>query len=396
LPLRDEIVGGYNTYEPSRDQSEYDRYKSWNFGPHFHGSPTMWRYSDARAWIYEWAEKDTLKKYEFDLASGRFVRGAAHPWVAQGDVGATNCGAAFLLCIDAMPGGMLALSANGRDRSSGIVWAILRGGVHEMSASGIASSLPAGDALYAFDAQSMRRLWSQRIWSVPRFAGPTVADGRVLVPSNFWVFSVYVLNDVPAANNGAAARVRAAAVTAQPPAPAPPVPAWGAMAMEHRPVADYAADPMFRARQALPALFAGRDAGGVIPGAQYIANGTEHYTCPAPPANAACVWTRTEASLTPLAVAPGHVAAAAPAAASPVTVAIDPQSYHVRTFPWPRAAGWQVIEPGSTPLSGPFANAVFVLRTMTVNGAPPATLPGAGGDVAVPFTALYSAFVQGK
>jgi hypothetical protein len=400
LPQRDEIVGGYNRYEPSRDQSEYDRYKSWNFGPHFHGSPTMWRFSDTTAWIYEWAEKDTLKKYAFDLTTGRFVKGA-HPWVAQGDVGATNCGVAFLLCIDAMPGGMLALSANGRDRSSGIVWAILRGGAHDMDApgpmpSGMQSPVPAGDSLYAFDAQSLRRLWSQPIWSVPRFAGPTVADGRVLVPSNFWVFSVYVLNDAPAAKNGTASRAAAVTAAAASTAPVPPVPAWGAMTMDTRPVASYDADPMFRARQALPSLLAKRDPGGVIPGSQYVAIGTEHYACPPPSPGAACAWTRTEATLTPLAIAPGHAAAALGAAASaPASVTIDAHDYRVATFPWPRAAGWQVIESGTATLNGPFANAVYVLRTMTVNGAPPTTWP-APGDVAVPFTALYSAFVQGK
>ncbi|HWT04845.1 MAG TPA: PQQ-binding-like beta-propeller repeat protein, partial [Xanthomonadales bacterium] len=258
------------------------RYQTWNQGPHLHGSPTFWRVSDRTGYVYEWAEKDYLKKYEFDLRTGRFTvrHPILHPWVArETDILAAPCVMA-LLCLNAMPGGMLALSANGTDQSSGIVWAILR-----------AYDLRSHDSIYAFDARTLKLLWSDPIGAVPHFAGPTVADGHVFVPTNSmqWRFTIYALGNAVAAKQ----TVRGAKRVWPPPEVARKMAMTLMMPMKiaspNSKVPDYAADPMYRARLFAPKLMSSLPSGTIV-GAAYGVEGNEVYDCTSVP----CTRTRTD------------------------------------------------------------------------------------------------------
>ena len=375
------IVAGIDQRNP--DTSGKLRYQTWNYGPHLHGSPTFWRVSDHRGYVYEWAEKDYLKKYEFDLVGGRFVvrDSVTHPWVAEEtDILAAPC-VALALCLNAMPGGMLAVSANGADEASGIVWAILR--QHDLLST---------DSIYAFDARTLTLLWHDSIGSVPHFAGPTVADGHVFVPTNSMQqrFTIYSLGSGVAAT----APVRTGGRAWPPPdvakmmAMARMMPmnpgAKKSAATQSAGVPDYAADPTFKARLALPALMAPISAGTIVGGAYGVA-GSETYHC----TSTKC--TRTGTNITHVFHyddRPGTVSGTEiPNASCSYSTAVATVTPFI-------SADWQLVQlaPHQCPVFGPSTS--FVERTWTLSGAPPS--PPVAGDPSVGFVALYTALQQGK
>jgi hypothetical protein len=366
LAPKQSIVAGHVAGVPAADE-RWMRYQTWEEGPHLHGSPTLWRISPHEAYVFEWAEKDYLKKYAFDPARGTFVlRGRGlPPWIASAQVLAPPCVHDFLRCLNVMPGGMLALSANGADENSGIVWAIVHG------------YFPfTADAIYAFDAKNLAVLWSDNIGSVPHFAGPTVADGRVFVPTNSmqWRFSIYS----PGASRTAQAPTRAV-----PRALATPLAklAQARMMPMKRPargisVPDYAADPAFRARLSLPALAAGLRAGTIVGGA-YVALGSDTYAC-AP----ACK--RTATSITGLYRYDDRSGVGAPV---PLAAACTYAPAQVDVPVFARAPNWQLV----TAPCPAFGNATLVGRAWSVFITPfAANRPGS-----YPFVALYYGFQPG-
>jgi len=134
-----------------------------------HGSPVFWTGPDATR-IYVWGENNTLHAY-------RTSNGAILDTTAPRE-------SAFRP-PDGMPGGMLSLSANGNKAGTGIVWAIvpLNGDANtQRGVTGI---------LLALDAQDVSRtLWTSEMFSqrdrvglFPKFTPPTVANGKVFVPT---------------------------------------------------------------------------------------------------------------------------------------------------------------------------------------------------------------------
>jgi putative pyrroloquinoline-quinone-binding quinoprotein len=356
------------------------RYQTWNQGPHLHGSPTFWRVSNDKGYVYEWAEKDYLKKYEFDLRTGRFTISdpIVHPWIArETDILAAPCVMATL-CLNAMPGGMLALSAHGTDENTGIVWAILR-----------AYDLFSHDSIYAFDARTLKLLWSDPIGSVPHFAGPTVADGHVFVPTNSmqWRFTIYSLGDVVAAKQTARARKRAW----PPPEVAKKMTTAVMMPMKiaspNSKVPDYAADPMYRARLSAPKLMFSLPSGTIV-GAAYGVEGNDVYDCTSTP----CTRTRTDVL---------HVYRYDD---RPNTVSADPVpmsrpcSYTTTLAAFALPGGypdWQTLA-NPTASCAVFGNASYIERTWPLfvgGGVPKTPQPG---ENSVPFVAIYLGLVQGK
>jgi len=361
-PLQ-QVLAGVNNRVP--DPGDKLRYQTWNQGPHLHGSPTLWRITRRLGYVYEWAEKDYLKKYAFDLTTGRFiVSDPKHPWIAQADGPLAAPCNLKVLCLNAMPGGMLAISANKRRHGSGIVWAIL-------------TKYDPGSksAIYAFDADSLKELWHDPIGEVPHFAGPTVADGHVFVPTNSFLFrfSIYSLGTGPAQPAVAASAARPWRWKAQ-----------TAMEPMTGAVPDYALNPAYRARLALPGVM--REVPpGLIVKASYAVDGIETYVCTAH-VTSSCTWKRTD-----LQHARRYDDRAERASLAEIALK-GPRAYASRlaASPWPGAADWQLLRrPG-----GIFGDAAYVLRTRTSDGAPPAD-PKAGEN-SVPFTAVYLSLVPGR
>ena len=355
------------------------RFRTWNQGPHLHGSPTFWRISDRKGYVYEWAEKDYLKKYQFDIGAGKFDihEPFQHPWIArETDILAAPC-VMKLMCLNAMPGGMLALSANGTDENSGIVWAILR-----------AYDLSSRDSIYAFDAKTLKLLWHDPIGTVPHFAGPTVADGHVFVPTNSmqWRFTIYSLGDIASTKQ----TVRTHKRVWPPPAVAKQMATAAMMPMKiaspNSKVPDYAADPMYRARLFAPKLMSSLPPGTIV-GAAYGVEGNEAYDCTVIP----CTRTRTV-------ILNAYRYDDRPNIVSSDPIPLSrPCSYTTTLAAFALPGGypdWQILA-NPTLSCAVFGNAAFIERTwpLFVGSLPKTPQPG---ETTVPFVAIYVGLIQGK
>jgi hypothetical protein len=132
-----------------------------------HGSPVFWSGPDTGR-VYAWGENSHLKAFLFN--QGRLQ-----------DV--DNVKQSAFRPPDGMPGGMLAVSANGRKAGSGIVWAVvpLDGDANQRrGVKGIVMALDAQDVT--------RTLWTSeqfsqrdRLGLFAKFAPPIVAAGKVFV-----------------------------------------------------------------------------------------------------------------------------------------------------------------------------------------------------------------------
>ncbi len=157
------------------------------------GSPVFWNSPVYGPSIYLWPAGDPLKVYR--LVDGRFITPAS----AQSTV----------LAPGGMPGGMMSLSANDGTAGTGILWATV-------SISGDANHTPRAGILRAFDASNVtRELWNSEqnptrdaLGLFSKFAPPTIADGKVFVPTISNKLVIYGLlppssgNTAPTANAG--------------------------------------------------------------------------------------------------------------------------------------------------------------------------------------------------
>lgn len=156
-------LGGFNKGGPL--QSFTATTKGCGTGPGQSGcyevhSPAFWGRTAADSMLYVWGYGDVLRAFDFDTTTNTFSADAH-----QGTVTAVN-----------YPGGGLAVSANGDN--NGIVWAIVP--------TTDAGNTQGQGALYAFDANNVSsQLWvSTDYWFATRFTIPTVANGKVYVPSS--------------------------------------------------------------------------------------------------------------------------------------------------------------------------------------------------------------------
>ena len=138
-----------------------------NHWGNIHGSPVFWDGPDA-ARVYVWGENNPLKAYRYQ--GGKLE-----------DVG--NPRRSGFVPPLGMPGGMIALSADGNKAGSGIVWAVvpLDGDANrQRGVKGI---------VLALDAQDVSRtLWTSeqsaqrdRLGLFAKFTPPLVADGKVFM-----------------------------------------------------------------------------------------------------------------------------------------------------------------------------------------------------------------------
>jgi hypothetical protein len=139
-------------------QPGHTRYlHGWWGIPPVHQAPVYWRPDDPRGlpdrhgWVYAWASDDVLKSFQFDNDTGLLEEHASAP-------------------LPASPGGgNLTVSARGGDPASAVLWATSREGT--------------GGMLRAFDPTTLKVLVQAYLPAWSRFTPPTVARGRVIVPS---------------------------------------------------------------------------------------------------------------------------------------------------------------------------------------------------------------------
>jgi hypothetical protein len=167
-------LGKYNATDSQIVQEE-----NITDGGEIHGGPVYWQRSAANGGplLYNWGELDPLKAYAFNGTTF-----AANP-STQGSGS------------QIWPGGILALSANGEQAGSGVLWATV-------ATSGDAQDDPSVPGeLHAFDAGNI----SQELWNsttnasrdgfgnFAKFVPPLVANGKVYVATRSNQLAVYGL-----------------------------------------------------------------------------------------------------------------------------------------------------------------------------------------------------------
>jgi hypothetical protein len=148
-----------------------------------HGGAVWWDGPNA-SYGYTWPSAVQLQQYRFDRTSGKFVL----PAQATSPTSAPN----------GQPGGMLAVSANGSDPASAIVWA-----VHQLNGDANQSVRPG--ILHAYGAGNVgHELWNSQQLAVrdavenfAKFCPPTVANGKVYLATFSNRLNVYGLFSTP-------------------------------------------------------------------------------------------------------------------------------------------------------------------------------------------------------
>jgi hypothetical protein len=148
---------------------------------HIHGTASYFD-SDAHGpTVYIWGENDVLRSFTYNSTTGSVN---TNPW-------ATSSMTAPVTNNDgAMPGGFTSISANGN--SNGILWASTP---YNGNAAGNSNPEFAGDGmvqgvLYAFNADTLQLLWSDKlndgrdeIGLFAKYLPPMVANGKMYVPN---------------------------------------------------------------------------------------------------------------------------------------------------------------------------------------------------------------------
>jgi hypothetical protein len=151
-----------------------------------YGSPVWWDGPTA-SYGYFWPASDYLQQYVFDRGVGKF----ALPEIADSPTPAPS----------GHPGGFLALSANGTNSGSGIVWA-----AHQLGSSAQGAIRPG--ILHAYNAENVAvELWNSEqlsardsVGNFAKFVPPTVANGKVYLATFSNRLNVYGLFTRPALN----------------------------------------------------------------------------------------------------------------------------------------------------------------------------------------------------
>jgi hypothetical protein len=147
---------------------------------HIHGAPVWWDTVDG-SYTYVWGESDKLHQYKFDPVNGVFFLPA---------VGLSPKPA----WVNGMTGGMLAVSANGTNAGTGILWAS-----HQFT--GDANQAVRPGILHAYDAQNVNNeLWNSEqnsardsLGQYAKFVPPTVSNGKVYLATFSNRLNVYGL-----------------------------------------------------------------------------------------------------------------------------------------------------------------------------------------------------------
>ena len=143
---------------------------------HVHGSP-IYAHLGTGEFVYAWAETFKLRQFTFDRNTKSFA-----DTYKQGQRNLDN----------GMPGAMLSVSSNGADTSSAIVWACFptAGNANNMVRPGTIAAYRANDV-------SSGELWNSDdmagnvMGKFAKFNSPTVANGKVYVPTFSKAIKVY-------------------------------------------------------------------------------------------------------------------------------------------------------------------------------------------------------------
>ncbi len=154
---------------------------------HIHGPPVVWSSSSRGVRAYVWSEQNYLRCYRIDGNAIQPCTPTARSAVRAPAFGVDSNGNQK---PNAMPGGTLSLSA-APDGSNAIIWANI-----PAVAADAGTHIVRG-RLRAFDAVTLQELWNSDQFATPnqpapsrdalgnmtKFVAPTIANGRVYIPS---------------------------------------------------------------------------------------------------------------------------------------------------------------------------------------------------------------------
>jgi hypothetical protein len=158
-------------------------------GGHIHGAPAVWHGPNNSTWLFVMGEGDRLKAFPFAAGTFNIAAMKQGGWTqpALNAVPACQTQANHGMW---MPGGILTVSSNGAQPGTGIVWALVPANGDGNSCRGVKGML------IAFDAEDVtKELWRSQAKDatasdvadsfglIARFAPPTVAGGKVFVPT---------------------------------------------------------------------------------------------------------------------------------------------------------------------------------------------------------------------
>jgi outer membrane protein assembly factor BamB len=160
---------------------------------HLHGSPAYWKSTVHGPMLFVWGENGNLRAFTLDIATGK-AKLLAH----GAEFASENLANPANRSLGGMPGGMLAISANGEN--DGIVWATapLDGDANETTVPGIVRAYDAS----TFHAHNnpdgtlrLNKIWQASGFTYSKFCPPVVADGKLFVSTYDGRVDVYGLKD---------------------------------------------------------------------------------------------------------------------------------------------------------------------------------------------------------
>ena len=155
---------------------------------HLHHSPLFWDSPDHGPMLFCWGENENLRAWTIDGAGKVTFQAKGHEQAS-----------AFSVNPGGMPGGLLTLSADGRNKHTGVVWATvpLKGNraPGPNGDNGDANQHVVEGLLFAYDATEfgtnadgskfLKMLWNSHLsgntFSFSKFCPPMVANGKVYV-----------------------------------------------------------------------------------------------------------------------------------------------------------------------------------------------------------------------
>jgi outer membrane protein assembly factor BamB len=178
------------TFDPDRTIASYAQARAdgdLDFVPmlgvkthHLHGTPVYWESAKYGPMLFCWGENSRLRAFALNTSTG-VAKNLAHGV----DVASATLADPMHAGLGGMPGGMLALSANGD--KGGIVWATapIDGDANKEVVPGIIRAYDATeyDLEPEPDKTRMRRIWQFSGFTYSKFCPPVVADGRLFVPT---------------------------------------------------------------------------------------------------------------------------------------------------------------------------------------------------------------------
>ncbi len=157
---------------------------------HLHGSPVFWNSPENGPMLFDWGENECLRAWIMNAAGTKITFEAKSSEVASAALANPS-----VRGEGGMPGGMLALSADGNKQHTGVVWATV-------PISGNANSEVVEGIIRAYDAtvldtsnngdgtRRLKLLWdnlrlsandARRRFAYSKFCTPFVADGKLFV-----------------------------------------------------------------------------------------------------------------------------------------------------------------------------------------------------------------------